>query len=382
VGGVAISVARGVAAALSKQLPALQVLCGPADLENARAALSAASADILAMDGGSLAGADVGGGAISGPSAVSEPIVLPAGPVFFFDPGQTSRRLLRTIPALLAVQLEQHGVRDAVISVPRTVGPGSSGSPPDNGVTLWMVGRRDLATARACRGAVDRAGLSWMYDRLAEEAPDKPPTGELSVGAARITATRQTAATVVDDPALLVATLWDTADEQAARQRFRLVTFYNQPPGHRAVSCGIGGPALTDDDLLAGAVTLRDLGESLAAYLCWAAVEISAVARWRPRVTGLSIHVPEAVTDDAFWWQLLGPRHRERLGESLPVGQDAGAGMTGIQIGDPEDWLPNSPTRAIVHEQARAALQPLVSYTRADIITDLALSSARAVGAR
>jgi hypothetical protein len=59
---------------------------------------------------------------------------------------------------------------------------------------------------------------------------------------------------------------------------------------------------------------------------------------------------------DAFWYQILGPGHMERLG-SLPGARDIGHGKVELVLGEPSDWV--DPAKAEeIRSYGRSLLAP------------------------
>ncbi|HEX5614902.1 MAG TPA: hypothetical protein VFZ83_07065 [Acidimicrobiia bacterium] len=78
----------------------------------------------------------------------------------------------------------------------------------------------------------------------------------------------------------------------------------------------------------------------------------------RPNAPDALAERRDQYTLDAQWWQLLGPRHVERLPDpsiAVPLGND----RYEVRFGAIEDWLPSSPRYAETVRSARIALGPL-----------------------
>lgn len=74
--------------------------------------------------------------------------------------------------------------------------------------------------------------------------------------------------------------------------------------------------------------------------------------------------MPDIAVPDAFWWQILGPGHIQRLGTPSTLPANAAPLGDGqhyeVTLGEPDQWLADNPTRDQVRAQARKALAPLL----------------------
>jgi len=160
-----------------------------------------------------------------------------------------------------------------------------------------------------------------------------------------------------------------------ARLRTASISFGVAP--HVAVAAG--GPRCDDDGLLARfdllAEVARDLARSVRghdrpAYACLDLEDTFGAlgtglsgAAWAEQGGASPNRVAGRLADrrvpEAFPYQVLGPRHVERLAgraATEPLGDD----RWGLTVGDPAAWLPTSPARADARAEAWTVLAPLL----------------------
>ena len=136
------------------------------------------------------------------------------------------------------------------------------------------------------------------------------------------------------------------------------------------LSLAAGGPASTDESLLAFFEDMRSLARRLAAEAMYGYVDFEADfgSFWgddaivhgplSPARPSWSATWSEVVTD-AFPYQVLGPGHAARLGSWPPGTSDLENGRGELSIGRPSDWLLGSAHRATLQRTAREILSTL-----------------------
>ena len=158
------------------------------------------------------------------------------------------------------------------------------------------------------------------------------------------------------------------AGDLERRIRLLYVEFRGGPP---AVAVAGGGPAATDDELVATMDELTRIGRRLAPTVGYAHISIrptflgTRTGTWRGVVDPGGLH--DELVLDAMPWQLLGRGHLRRLDDdgALPLDQH-GLGtarhvapdMVELIIGHPADWLPGSSEREGLLGAGRRLLGP------------------------
>jgi hypothetical protein len=146
-----------------------------------------------------------------------------------------------------------------------------------------------------------------------------------------------------------------------------------------AVCLSVAGPALDDGSLLEKAERLKQIARDLASQLSLA---VLTVEPWLGRALGLFpptpmsrdvplaqpsavYHLCDELVFDAYAWQILGPGHLRRLGQSPPGAVSLPAGRAEFAAGDLRDWLPGSERRDPALVAARQSLAPCLVTDRA-----------------
>ncbi len=158
------------------------------------------------------------------------------------------------------------------------------------------------------------------------------------------------------------------------------------PKGKCAVSIGVfrfepaivfacGGPAATDDDLIAAAEGLVALARECAEEASWGFISFESAfhgltalqhpedpKRWPKSANRrFAVRLCDELVADAYPYQILGPGHLERLsheGVSLTSAADLGGGKVELAVGSFSNWLLDSPARPAVQDEARSLLSP------------------------
>jgi hypothetical protein len=310
------------------------------------------------------------------PPRVSPVALLPDGPIVRLDdlPGDplTRRRIADAVDDLVvdagfppgaAVLVDIDGLAD-LDEAPRAVvlrlfpdPAGSAGRLPPTWIDLaaeWVFGDQDPETlvrlrvlgVEATVMAKEAAGIlhgcarsrAWC-DVVTGDVHSRLRTASISFGIA---------------PHVAVAAGGPRCDDDGLLARFELLAEVACEHAHVARATGerdrVAYACLDFED------TFGDLGVGVS-NAAWADERGASPNRVAGRLADR--HVP-----DAFPFQVLGPRHLERLGadgEELgsglqPVGDDRWA----LSLGQPADWLPTTPLRDEVRRGAWRTLAPLL----------------------
>lgn len=345
---------------------ALQVEA-PDDLPAALAAARLFRVDVVGLSGrGERPDVETGRAATAKRRAdVSQVVPAPGGPLLLVQQLEAPPDDLARIPDLLARRLEDQGVGDATVAVPRLggrldalddapccvvlrlfPGPATQQIPPDwlDVAVEWVTG--DL-------GDADTVGARILSVEHEVAAPD--------------------AAGILHECGLARAWCDLVNGDPADRVRTASLTYGKLP--HLALAAG--GPGVDTAGLLARFELLRDVGRELAAGVAYACLDIEAtfeglglglpVDGWRARGGASPNRVAAVAADiavpDAFPWQILGPGHVARFveqGEEPPPHDALGDGRLEVGLGDPADWLPRSAARLDAQDDALAWLAPLL----------------------
>lgn len=357
---MAIEVARGVVSRIRERSDGfvLQVR-GAADPAAATAALERAGDELyVALEGA--------------PSLYTQPLPAPEGPWIYIDAADAPARLLRTVPAVIARLLEQEGVSDAVIaSPPPFAGPLLPGlNEVARAVVLRLYPPPPPATwppsetSRLPEGWL-AAASSWVSDGLdgAEQLLGAIEMIDFSLSARDAHRFLEQARTAGAATSLLVAGDLDT--------QIRAVNGCFSGWEHN-LALAAGGPAASDAQLLAHFERLRELARSLAPQLAYALISIEDTfngcsrldhyAPWDPLKANRDwiqlYYLLDEIVIEAFPYQILGPRHLERLTPTPAHAHPLPGGRTELALGDPHSWLPTHPHRQHTIDTARTTLAP------------------------
>jgi hypothetical protein len=336
---------------------------GAADQDRAGAALRAARADIAAL-------ATVRPG-FPAPT-ISNVVLGPAGPLvrvanLVVDGGEDA---LGDIPELVVQRLEEAGIEDALVEVPRRGGPLDRLDDCPSAVVLRLF-PQPAGSAGVLPAAWIDIACEWVLGDLA-------PTDVVPI---RLLGTEY-AVTVADAAAAVhqasLAGAWCDVVNGRLEERVRTasITFGRTPH----VALAAGGPACDSQALLARFDLLCDLARDLAADVAYACVDVEPTFEgiglgldangWRAQ-GGASPNVVagelvDVLVPDAFPFQVLGKGHLARLdpaGELDPaeLGEVVGEDRLAIFVGDPSDWLPVYDVRAQVQAEGFELLAPLLA---------------------
>ncbi|WP_346536286.1 hypothetical protein [Micromonospora sp. DPT] len=296
---------------------------------------------------------------------------LPGAQLLLVDFGSLPDEQVLAVPRLLAEQLRDGDVRDAVVS-------------------LAVPGRTDRLQEF---GMAARAYLAGPVGAPFGPAPPRPPLPLLDIAVDWLHAAR--------DPAADVAAVVLGVETPVPARSLRPVAeaVLTTPAGATTVTvvatdfatelvaASVG--AAYRNGLPAATLTvapgqgdraevtrrmrqLRDLIRAHAELLVWARVDAEPDTRlvlrhdWVPRADrGRSQPDVAALADvlvpDVMWHQLLSPGHLERLG-ALPEGAlPLSGGRAELTIGEPEQWLPGHPDAAAVRKHGRGMLAPCLA---------------------
>ncbi|WBB70803.1 hypothetical protein [Micromonospora sp. WMMD812] len=324
------------------------------------------------------------GGELLGPAFVSAPIPLPGAHLLLVDLGPLPAENILAVPELLAWQLRDAGVRDAVVSVVRPAPVdaveelGPSARAYLRGPLGMPFGDRRVAevsagspSARLPLPLLDMA-LHWWH---AERHPTDPVSAAVlgvQVPLTAETAGPAAAAVLSTLPTATAVTLLagDGADRLAAATVGS--TQHGAPP---AAALSVVSPRGDPADLTGRMRRLRDLLCAHAATLLWAGVDVEPdsrrvlVPQWsqRPeagrtpvsRRPGVEVLADELVPD-AMWFQVLSAGHLDRLGGLPPGATPLPEGRAELTVGQPEQWLPGHPDAAAVRARGRKLLAGLL----------------------
>ncbi|MEU8300833.1 hypothetical protein AB0C04_26550 [Micromonospora sp. NPDC048909] len=312
------------------------------------------------------------GGEPVGPAFVSSPIALPGAQLLVVDLGPLPAEHVLAIPELLARQLRDAGVRDALISVARR---GPNHDIEEFGLCARAYLRGPLGAPfgdAPCQLPPPLLGvaLDWLH-------AEREPADELSavVLGVRVPLTAEgagsaTAAVLGTLPTAITMTL--LAGDLTDRLVAATVGGYHDvlPAAAFTVAPERAGPA--DAGELTGPMhRLRDRLHACSGLLVWAGVDAEpdsrrvATPQWSQRlpsdgkpVTRLpgAEMLADALVPDAMWYQILSAGHLDRLG-GLPPGATPLPGRRAeLAIGDAEQWLPGHPDALEVRARGRELL--------------------------
>lgn len=331
---VAVRVGRGVVGRIRENPGGILIQVKSAsDPALAAAALERAGVEIGDLDGGWQSAYGLREGDRNNPKWVSSVTRAPNGPFMFVDGGFTPHRLLRTIPDIVARHLEQAGVTEAVIVFPQG-GALSELAELPRAVILC------LHSGGGCPG-------SWLEEAAAWVTEACDAAGELYAGLGVV----EFSLLVSDARAFLGEC--EAAGQSAQLAAGDLKTRARAMNSSLATSMVLagGGPGASDDELLAEFDSLRALagrlsGEVAQAYIefepSFSAVIRGHVPRWTYEGGAVAPSDPQFAAEclfDAFAFQILGPRHVERLGGAPDGARALDRGRVELLLGEPAAWM-------------------------------------------
>lgn len=349
---------------------------GTRDPEVTAEALEEAAAEIASLDGGWASAHGLRPGDTNGPTYVSAVTRMPSGAYLSVDGGSTPLELLATIPDIVARHLADAGVKTAVVSVPTSVAHplyGEHGHGVPRAVVLHLFLRLSSPGPEPARprtevpfGWLEEAG-EWV---TLGRSPSDPVVAEIGSAIFPIATAAEVAPSLDRSRSSGSAVFASDGD---GILRAAKANFMYQP----WLALGYGGPAARDEQLVAAISQFAAIASQLdppPAY-AFASIEDNFLAMqreaqvWYPPGLSSSERVQKLVDDivlDGFPFQLLGPRHVERLRqagtlESPPVPcelRELTGGRAELWIGQLADWGLDQPTRLDLREAARTVLRP------------------------
>ncbi|HJP80645.1 MAG TPA: hypothetical protein VJ914_40625 [Pseudonocardiaceae bacterium] len=289
------------------------------------------------------------------PKYISKVVPTPHGPMVTFDFGEDfPPELIERIPDLIVAALRTEGVTDGTVCCPREGGAltrlywNSNASPPypcGAGLRLWAPARREVPDSWIelalawLSGAGDPHRVSFSWKEFPVDR-DLAPTLLRQVADARSGA------------CLMVA--GDLGER--VRTACLSTIFTNR------LDLVERGPGVSDADQLQAAAELADLGREIAGDVEYAAVDFDvaegfeSMRQHRGHHNGWFDHWGTELVDGPFWWQLLGEGHLARMADPAAVTPLATPGRYELIHGEPEQWLPDRPSRAQLQQGCRDLL--------------------------
>ena len=343
------------------------------DPEAATAALSRAGAEIAGLDGGWKSASGLSPGDRNGPVYVGAVVPTPAGPFLYVDAGETPDELLATIPDIIIRHLRDAAVTRAVIASPQ-----HTDTPLfDKGPVLDYLPRAVVLHLYPPPGPmgrtppIDPAWLDECASWVAEEFDGE--AGAWAQALSVVFPIERRSTREVFEQCRRAGIVQVVAGDFDRRIRLLYVEFRGGPP---AMDVAGGGPAATDDELVATIEDLARIGCRLAPTLGYAHVSVrptflgTRTGTWRGLPGGSNGYLGnlyDEIVLDAMPRQLLGPGHLRRLeaagtlsltpGDSARV-QRLSCGMVELSLAEPAAWLPEGPDRERTLTDARRLLAP------------------------
>lgn len=357
-----VRIARGVRKQIRDNPRAITLqVRGAADVDVAASALRQARAEIAELDAGWRSAPGLGPGDTNGPKSVGEVLVTSIGPFITVDGGHTPDKMLQTIPDIVVRHVVGVGITEAIVAFPDDRPLAALGDVPR---AVWLTvcpppSERRNETGKippdwlheACRWAQgelgDRDELWAAIDSV--EFPLAAGDGFAFLDECQ----RSRAAT-----SFLVAAKAPapapkrprgaglrTHEEQLAGDleriggRLRAVngcfSVYQKPP---TLALAAGGPDTSDDELVESFEELREIARRLAPHVVYASIIIEETFRDFSQVGGAG-ELCDIIVPGAFAYQILGPRHLQRLG-GMPAGaRPLPGGRAELTIARPSAWL-------------------------------------------
>jgi hypothetical protein len=350
---MALTVGRGTESSIRRNRHGIVLQVQRAsDPEAATAALSRAGGEIAGLDGGWQSAPGLSPGDRNGPVYVGGVVPTPAGPFLYVDAGETPDELLATIPDIIIRHLRNAGVTRAVVASPQ-----HTDTPLfDKGPVLDYLPRAVVLHLYPPPSPMGRTppidpawldeGASWVAEEFDGEA------GAWAQALSVVFPIERRSTREVFEQCRRAGIVQVVAGDLDRRIRLLYVEFRGGPP---AVAVAGGGPATTDDELMANMDELARIGRRLAPTLGYAHVSVrptflgTRTGTWRGVVDPGGLH--DELVLDAMPWQLLGPGHLRRLDDdgALPLDRDGLGtvrpvvpGIVELSIGRPAGWLPGS----------------------------------------
>lgn len=364
-----LTVARGVVSRIRENRRGIVIqVQGASDPDAATAALSRARVEIANLDGGWQSAPGLSPGDRNGPTYVASVVPTPAGPFLYLDGGETPDELLATIPDIVIRHLREAGVTRAVVASPRgTDTPLFKQGPVLNYLPRAVV--LHLYPPAGPMGTLPPITPEWLDEASAWVAEEfDGETGAWAQALSVVFPIERWATREVFEQCRRAGIVQVVAGDLECRIRVLYVAFRGGLP---AVAVAGGGPAATDEELVAEIEDLAEMGRRLAPTLGYAHISVPPtfltmmIGAWRGVVNPGGLH--DEFVLDAMPWQLLGPGHLQRLDAAgaLPLDRSglaqvrpASNGMVELTIGQPADWLLDSPSRESILDAGRQLLRP------------------------
>jgi hypothetical protein len=340
---------------------ALQVRA-PSDLGAAIGALKLARVDVLGLAARTRTTTDGDAGPAADHPTVSSVVNAPGGPLFLVENLAADAELLRSIPDVVVRRLEKAGVESATVEAPSRGGPLDVLDTTPQAVILRLFPRPRGRATTLPPDWLDIA-CEWVTGDLGgDEATRLRVLGvEFDVPAAEVSA-------VVHDCGLAKAWCDAVNGDLDDRVRIASITFGRLP--HLALAAG--GPQVDGSGLVARFHLLQEVARELAADVAYGCID------FEPTFEGLALGLsptgwqsqggasPNAIAreliddrvPDAYPYQVLGPAHVARLGETHLAYESLGKGRVEITLDEPESWLPGKPERDDAQAQGWDVLAP------------------------
>jgi hypothetical protein len=370
---MAITVARGVGTRISQNRRGIVIqVQRPSDPEAATAALTRARAEIANLDGGWQSAPGLSPGDRNGPTYVGAVVATPAGPFLYLDGGETPDELLARIPDIVTNHLRDAGVTRAVVAFPlHTDTPLFKRGPVLNYLPRAAV--LHLYPLPAPIGTIPPITTEWLDEAAAWVAQDfDGETGAWAQALSVVFPIERRATREVFDQCRRAGAVQVVAGDLEHRIRALHVEFRGEAP---AVAVAGGGPSATDEELVATIDDLTRIARRLVPTLGYAHVSVwptflgMHTGTWRDLPGGGNGYLGglhDEIALDAMPWQLLGPGHLRRLeaAGTLPLddlvatARPLADGMVEVGIGQPSDWLLDSPSHDQILLAGRRLLAP------------------------
>jgi hypothetical protein len=298
----------------------------------AAAALADAVADLRELD----------------PNHVGEVVVAPSGPFLFVDAAKVAERLVRTIPDIVARRLAEAGVSDAVVAPADREGPLIQLSLVPRAVVLRLYPPPPVERHTDAEMPLPWLDEAWSWVSEGLDA-DSDVMAKISLVEFRLAAAEAPAFLYQSHRARAQSAMVVSGDLEGHLRGASAFLCYDEP---NLILAG-GGPAATDDDMVALVERFQEVARRLAPSLAYAFVSIaptfgtlafpSQSTDWSRQGGVKSSPLVDQLCDeivlDAFPYQVLGPGHVARLGGVPPGASSLAGGRVELAVGDPASWL-------------------------------------------
>ncbi|HEV8624825.1 MAG TPA: hypothetical protein VG034_10250 [Acidimicrobiia bacterium] len=296
---------------------------------------------------------------------MTEVIPFPSGPFILIDGGNLPESFLRTLPDILAEDLAAVGVLGAVVASPRGGGPLDGFREVPSAVSLVV-----LPPPGDVPWPPPTLPSHWLEVALSWLDPSEQET-------IRVAAVLQSVIDLSTLPQLLAAMA--NAQEsvrivQGDLDRLVHAVAINHLP-YPYIVLAAGGPEMEPVQTAKLAEELREVARRLASEAGYAFITIESDFRlfgsgehalwradpddWKNRASFEAIDdINDTVLLDAFWYQLLGARHVQRLGGVPKEGIPLARGIVEVTFDPLEAWAPDHPEHLRILRDARAKLAP------------------------